>query len=416
MTSRSCALALAVVLLAIPACRRAPPAAPPPAAPAEPGPVTAQTALRPVPWPQVPPLIDGGDWASLDQAVRRNREWLERQPPEGRFVFGPREVTAGEMLAGCDQLLAWLAADPSPETLAARVAHSFEVLGSVGDREGQMLVTGYYEPVIAGSLRRTAEYRVPIYGPPKDIITVELGEFSPEYRGVRIRGRLRGRRLVPYPDRREIRQRGHLRGKEIAWARDRVDLFFVEVQGSGALRLPDGREIRIGYAGSNGRQYRSIGRLLIDRGLIPREKMSMQAIRQYLAAHPDEVNEVLDYNPSVVFFRRLKGPPVGSLGVPVTPQRTIATDHRLFPPAALAFLVSEVPAFGPDGATVAAGPLRRFVLNQDVGGAIRGPDRVDFFWGRGEEAALRAGLMKQPGRLFFLAPKPRISIPGEASP
>ena len=149
----------------------------------------------------------------------------------------------------------------------------------------------------------------------------------------------------------------------------------------------------------------SIGKLLIDQGKIERDKVSMQSIRQYLRSHPEEIDEVLDYNQSIVFFRKLEGPALGSLGVPVTPRRSIATDHRFFPRGALCFLLTEVPAMAPDGTTVAAGPLRRFVLNHDTGGAIRGTDRADFFWGRGEEATLRAGLMKQPGRLFFLVPK-----------
>ncbi|MCP4655631.1 MAG: transglycosylase [bacterium] len=364
-----------------------------------------QEALRPSSFATLPPLLDDGDWESLRQAIVHSRRWLAGRAQEERFVFGPRELTARQMLDGCDRLLGWLEADPSPEGLAARVVHGFDVLESVGGSAGEMLITGYYEPVIAGNLRRTAEYQVPVYGLPKDIIKVSLGDFSEQYRGVHLVGRLSGNRLVPYPSRREIRERAALRGKQIAWTRDRVDLFFIEVQGSGALRLPNGREMRIGYAGSNGRPYRSIGRLLIDQGKIEREKISMQSIRDYLARHPEEVTAVLDYNESVVFFRKLSGPPVGSLGVPVTPRRTIATDHRLFPQGALGFLVSEIPAMGPDGRTVGAGPLTRFVLNQDSGGAIRGTDRADFFWGRGEEAATRAGLMKQPGRLFFLAPK-----------
>ena len=153
------------------------------------------------------------------------------------------------------------------------------------------------------------------------------------------------------------------------------------------------------------RRDESVGKLLIDEGKVERERMSMQAIRAYLKAHPEEVERVLAYNESRVFFTLLDGPALGSLGQPVTPLRSIATDLSLFPRAALAFLVTELPELRPDGSVAGSEPLRRFVLNQDTGGAIRGPDRVDLFWGRGAEAELRAGLMRLPGRLFFLVPK-----------
>ena len=395
-------LGVSVVICLIAACARAPlPEAPPPE-PELPA-TTRETALQPVPFERLPVLLDDGDWQSLDLAIGRSVGWLKRRPAGTRLTFGPRQVTASTLAAALVELRGWLAEDPSPETLAARVVQAFDVLESVGD-EGDMLITGYYEPLIAGSRRRAREYAVPIYGPPGDLIRVDLGLFSERWQGLRTAGRLRGNRLVPYPDRSEIRTSG-LRAPIIAWARDKVDLFFIEVQGSGALQLPGGGELRIGYAGSNGRDYRSIGRLLIDEGKIERAKVSMQSIRAYLAANPEDVDRVLDYNRSVVFFRRLDGPPLGSLGVPVTPRRSIATDHKLFPRGALGFLVTDLPAMGEDGRTVAEGPLTRFVLNQDRGGAIRGAGRVDFFWGRGEEATERAGVMKQPGRLFFLVPK-----------
>ena len=371
----------------------------------------AEDALRPVPETLLGEFVDDGDWPSLRAAIGRSLEYLERKDPGHELTFGPRRVGAADLAAALRSLDGWLAAEPTPAELASRLSELFEPMANVGDGRGGMLVTGYYEPLIAGSLRRTSEYSVPIYSPPKDLFRIDLGEFRDEWSGRSVTGLLDGNRLRPYPDRRHIRESGRLRGREIAWARDRVDLFFVEVQGSGALVLPDGREIRIGYAGANGRQYRSIGRLLIDEGEIPRERMSMQALRAWLRDHPEQIDRVLDYNESQVFFRRLDGPPVGSLGVPVTPGRSVAADHALLPPGALGFLLTEVPGVDESGATVAEAPLRRFVLNHDTGGAIRGADRADFFWGRGEEAALRAGLMKQPGRLYFLVPRPRPAPP-----
>jgi len=373
---------------------------------------TPETALRQVSPRILREFVDDADWASLELAIERNRTWLRSQPDDLEFVYGTRRVPAARLLATFNALLGWLAEDPSPKELALRLESAFDVAVNVADGTNRMLVTGYYEPLIAGSLRRTEDFPVPVYGPPPDLFRIDLGDFGDEWSGKKVTGLLSGQRLLPYPDRREIRQSDRLRGREIAWARDAVDLFFVEIQGSGALSLPDGGELRIGYAGANGRQYRSIGKLLIDEGKIPREAMSMQALRSYLASHPEEIERILDYNESQVFFRRLDGPPVGSLGVAVTPGRSIAADHSLLPPGALGFLLTEVPGVGDDGATVAVGRLRRFVVNQDTGGAIRGAHRADFFWGRGDEAALRAGLMKQPGKLYVLIPKAVATGPG----
>ena len=352
-----------------------------------------------------PALIDnGGDgWEALRQAVAHSEEWLAGQPVGRELVFESRGVTAGEMRDALRRFREQLMTDPSPEQLADWVDTHFDVLESAGDEEGDVLVTGYYEPLIEGSRESSPEYPVPVYGVPDDLVQASLGDFRSKWDGERIAGRIEEGRMVPYWTRARIRGDSVLagRGLEIAWVRDPVDLFFVEVQGSGAIRLPDGEELRIGYAASNGRPYRSIGRLLIDEGKIPEEDISMQSIRRFLAEHPGEIRRVLNHNESFVFFRPLDTPPLGVLGVPVTPERSIATDQRIFPPGALAFLETTRPAVD----TSSAEPLRRWVLNQDTGGAIRGPGRVDFFWGRGEEAAEMAGRMKQGGRLFFLVPK-----------
>jgi len=360
-------------------------------------------ALRPAP---VPALRDDGDLASLRQAVEHSLGWLATEPPDRLLVFGPRTVTAAEQRRALEALRARLADAPPPAALAAWIVERFEVLESVGGPDGAMLVTGYYEPVIAAAEVPSAEYPVPILRVPDDLVEVSLEAFDSRWRGERISGRVEKGRLVPYWSRAEI-EAGRLaaRGLELYWARDPVDAFVLEIQGSGALRLPDGREVRVGYAAANGRPYRPIGRLLVDEGQLAREAVSLPALRAWLATHPEERARVLRYNESYVFFRRLDGSPVGHLGVPVTPGRSIATDRRLFPPGALAFLVSERPRGAPDG-RIAWIPLARFVLNQDTGGAMRGPGRVDLFWGRGDDAELAAGLMKQPGRLYFLVPRP----------
>ncbi len=350
-------------------------------------------------------LRDDGSPAALRTAIAESLTWLATRPVDERFIFGQRDVPAAQLRAALERLHARLTDDMSPEQLAARVLENFELMEAAGGEDGRVLFTGYYEPIIEASLTRTEEYATPILGPPSDLIEVPLEPFAERFKAEKVFGRLEGRRLVPYWNRAEIRN-GKLAGRnlELAWAKDPVGLFFVEVQGSGALRLPDGSERRIGYAASNGRPYRSIGSLLIQEGVIPREAMSMQALRSWLAMNPAQCHRVLDFNESYVFFRFLETAAVGSLGRPVTPGRSIATDARLFPKGALAFIQTERPV-ATQGGTVEWRPLSRFVLNQDTGGAIRGAGRVDVFWGRGPEAELAAGMMKQKGRLVFLVPR-----------
>jgi membrane-bound lytic murein transglycosylase A len=345
----------------------------------------APAGLRPTAEGQRPGLLDDGDPASLRAAIRQSLAWLDRQLPGRVFAVGPRRVTAAEQAALLRRVLALLADDPAPEALEARVLAEFDVLASAGRDDGAVLVTGYHEPVVAASERRSAAYPVPILGVREDLAS----------------GRWRDRR---YPTRAEI-EAGRLGGvaRPLAWAREPADVFVMEVEGSATLRFPDGREIRVGPAATNGRPYRSIGRLLIDEGRLTEESVSMHAIRAWLAANPAHRDRVLRHNEAVVFFRRLDGPPLGSLGVPITPGRSVAVDMRVFPPGALGFVRTERPRWV--GARPAWVPVSRFVLNQDAGGAVRGAGRVDVFWGRGADAELAASEMKQLGEYYVLAPR-----------
>jgi membrane-bound lytic murein transglycosylase A len=220
----------------------------------------------------------------------------------------------------------------------------------------------------------------------------------------KIFGRAKGEQFLPHYSRREIDEAGSLSGLglEIAWVEDPVDLFFLHIQGSGVIQLPDGNKLHVGYAGQNGRPYRSIGRMLIESGKVSREEMSMQRLRQYLNDHPQERNEIFAYNESYIFFRVNPEGPLGSLDVPVTAGRSIATDGRLFPKGALALMQTEVPIIDGTGELTGWKPVARFVLNQDTGGAIRGPQRADYYFGTGDRAGGLAGYMNRPGRLFFL--------------
>jgi membrane-bound lytic murein transglycosylase A len=334
-----------------------------------------------------PSLLDDGDPDSLRAAVAQNLGWLDRQPAGRWLAFGPRRVTAGDYAAGLRRLLMLLAGSPPAEVLEERVLAEFDVLSTVGRADGAVLLTGYHEPVVEVSDRQSAQYPVPVMGLPADFTG---GGWH--YPRLLSRAEIEAGRLGAA-------------ARPLAWARDPVDVFFMEVEGSGTLRFPDRREMRIGPAATNGHPYRSIGRLLIDEGRLTEETVSMDAIRSWLVENPSERARVLRHNPSVVFFRRLEGPPLGSLGVPLTPARSIATDARVFPPGGLAFVRTERPSRLPDG-RVGWSPVSRFVLNQDTGGAIRGPGRVDVFWGRGGDAELAASHMKQLGELYFLVPKP----------
>ncbi len=351
-----------------------------PAARAQPGQV-----LTPVPAAELPTLLDDDGVQSLRDALRQSLGWLERRG-NGRLVFGPRAVTVAEQARVFRRLLQALADDPRPEVLEARILAEFDVLRSTGRDDGAVLVTAYHEPVIDAAEMPGGEYRVPILGVPPDLF-----EYERDGRPYWSRGDIESGRVARL-------------GRPLAWARDPIDVFFMEVEGSGTLRFPDGREIRVGHAATNRRPYRSIGRLLIDEGKIDSEAMTMQTLREWLVANPAERVRILRHNESYVFFRRLPGSPVGSLGVPLTAGRSVAVDPRVFPAAALAFLRTERPRRLPDGG-VGWETLSRFVLSQDAGGAIRGPGRVDLFWGRGPEADLAASDMKQLGELYFLAPK-----------
>ncbi|MDB5692229.1 MAG: hypothetical protein JWO81_1292 [Alphaproteobacteria bacterium] len=277
-----------------------------------------------------------------------------------------------------------------PADPAAWFADNFELV-RVGD--GAAFVTGYYEPQIAASRTHDPGYDVPIYGRPPDL--VEQDAATAAATGTPRRGRLEGDTIVAYYERGEIED-GALagRGLEIAWARDPVELFFLEIQGSGRLLLPDGTIMRIGYAGQNGRDYAGIGRLMRDRGLLQPGQTSMQGIVAWLGAHPDEGRALMRENKSYVFFRELTGAgPVGALGVAVTPRGTVAADPKFVPLGAPVLLQLDRPE--------ASG----LWVVQDTGGAIKGANRFDTFWGAGEEAARIAGGMQGKGSAYILLPK-----------
>ncbi|WP_374279272.1 murein transglycosylase A [Azonexus sp.] len=262
------------------------------------------------------------------------------------------------------------------------------------------MVTGYYEPLLRGSRTRARGFEQPVRGVPDDLLTIDLSAVFPELKDKRVRGRLEGNKVVPYWSRAEIAARGErLPARTLLYVDDPVELFFLQVQGSGRVKLPDGSLVRLNYGDQNGHPYQSIGRVLVDRGELKLEEASMQGIQAWARANPARLDELLNSNPSYVFFREVpdsKGGPVGALGVPLTAERSIAVDPRSVPLGAPVFLATTRPN--------SAQPMNRLVMAQDTGGAIKGAVRADFFWGFGKEAGEQAGRMKQSGRMWVLLP------------
>lgn len=328
---------------------------------------------------------------------------------------GEQSGAWGPFLASCRALRwreAWRAvcarasqlSSPSDEAARRFLEENFipwRLANPDGTLEG--IVTGYYEPLLRGSRKRAAPYLTPLYGPPDDLLTIDLSTVNPELRGMRLRGRLEGKRVVPYYSRAEIaRGAPRLAGKEIAWVDDPIEAFFLQVQGSGRVSLEGGETLRLAYADQNGHPFQSIGRYLVEHGELKLGEASMQSIKAWAAANPKRLEALLDQNPSFIFFREvpLADPasgPIGALGVPLTAGRSIAVDPRYVPLGAPVFLATTFPA--------SDAPLNRLVLAQDTGGAIRNPVRADFYWGFGSEAGANAGRMRQQGRMWVLLPK-----------
>ena len=282
-----------------------------------------------------------------------------------------------------------------------------ELSDAKGSRSG--LITGYYEPLLKGSRTRVGPYQIPLYRTPKDLINVDLSAIYPEIKSLRLRGRLEGNRVVPYPTRAEIERKGLLAGDELLWVDDPVEAFFLQVQGSGRVQLPTGETIRVGYAEQNGYPYRSIGRYLIDKGELKPNDASMQSIKAWVAANPHRRDEVLHQNPSVVFFREITAlpnaqGPLGSMGLPLTAGRSLAVDPRFVTPGSLIYLSTRVPKPGAPPKDPGLS-FQRLMIAQDTGSAVLGAHRGDIFFGTGNEAGEVAGRMRADGRMFVLLPK-----------
>lgn len=274
----------------------------------------------------------------------------------------------------------------------------FQPWQATADGNPDGLFTGYYEASLRGSRTRSERYRYPLHARPDDLVMVQLGDFRDELKGQRIAGRVIGGNLKPYETRQQIVTGNWPHNdKVLVWVDDAVDAFFVQIQGSGVVELDDGSIMRIGYAGQNGHVYYAIGRELIKREYLTKENVSMQSIREWLAAHPDEADEIMNTNESYVFFAENAAGATGGEGVVLTPERSLAIDRSIIPYGMPVWLDAEMP----DG----QGRLQRLMMAQDTGGAIRGPVRGDVYWGYGARAETLAGPMKSKGQYWFLLPK-----------
>jgi membrane-bound lytic murein transglycosylase A len=342
----------------------------------------------------LPEFYDDMDSGSLTLAVRRNLEYLDRLPPEAVFHYGPHDFTCQQVRESQKTFLDLLSKGLDARQLSREIRKKFQVYrvtSQGGDR--RVLFTGYYEPIYEGRLVPDESFRYPLYRPPEDLIRIDLSLFSEKFKGENIVARIEGKKILPYYSRYQIEVERVLNGKglEIAWLKDPLDVTFLHIQGSARLRLPDGKDLLVHYRASNGRPYRSIGRYMIEKGFLAREEMSMQAIRKYLTENPGVLDEVLNYNPSYVFFRQVENGPVGSIDVLLTPGRSVALDSKIFPKGALGFISSQKPLVNEKGDITGWTQFSRFVLNQDSGGAIKGAGRADIFWGSGPYAELAAG-------------------------
>lgn len=343
---------------------------------------------------------------ALDAYARSCEQLVERPADQPMLPDSEFYGTVQDWLASCRRALV-IRDTATAEEARLFFRLSFQPYRVYDAEDDKGLFTGYFEPELQGSMLPDSQYAVPLYRTPDDLIRVDLGRFVDELDGRTIRGRVEESELVPYYSRAEIAA-GVLegRGLELLWVNDRVDKFFLQIQGSGRVLLQDSSVVRVGYEAQNGLPYRAIGRDLIEIGALTRENVSLQTIRQWLAENPERAGEIMERNPSYVFFRTLDqlsadDGPVGAQGVPITAERSIAVDRRFIPLGIPLWLDTEAPT--PDGKGMES--FQRVMIAQDTGGAIRGSIRGDVFWGPGDRAREIAGRMKSQGRYYVLLPR-----------
>ncbi len=353
-----------------------------------------------------PVFTDDADRDSLIRAAGHQLHSLDRRPADSVVDIGGTAVTAGRLADSLRLFLSIVNSRPTPAELAKIIEEKFTVYQAAGRRDspfGEMLITGYYQPVFAGSLSKVPPFLYPLYTRPGSLIVLN----NPHGGRPLIGRRDTAGHLLPFWTRAEIENRHILAGNELVYLEDPVDVFFLQVQGSGLIRLQDGSLRPVHISATNGREYNSIGKLLVDEHKVAKKDISMQTIRRYLHDHPAEIRQILQHNDRFVFFRWASGEPRGSMAEELTPGRSLAIDPESLPMGTVAYMISRRPIVAATGEVIGWMPLRRFVFPQDTGAAIRGPGRADIFWGSGRYAETAAGCMKESGRLYFLVKKHR---------
>lgn len=368
---------------------------------------TAASAPTLLPASQYPYFKDDLQLHGLQAALDQSLAYLRSVPASTCYNVAGTSLPAQRLIESVLFFQKLLAAAPTPKQLNQQIQNAYSVYRLDNRSSGKtrrMLITGYYQPIFKGSLERKPPYLHPLYGVPNDLAIGKSGGKKPTI------GRMQDGGIVPFWTRKEIETDNLLRGQELGWLQDPFDAFVLHVQGSGILQLPDGTVRGVHYAQSNGREYRSIGKYLVDSGRMQLADVNMDSLRQYLVDHPEEREMILHQNDSFIFFHWSRpGPAIGSLGRPLTAGRSIAADQQWYPPGALVFLDSRRPVMA-DGQVVAWEKMQRFVSVQDTGSALTGPGRVDVFWGSGESAGTEAGRMKEDGSVYLLVLNPNTHL------
>lgn len=368
---------------------------------------TAGGALAPLPPAQYPDFTDDRPIEEFARTLDQSLAYLRTVPASTCYPLADSCLPVQRLIDSALFFQQLLRTEPTPTELNRQIRNSYRVYRldtGEGKTAPRMLITGYYQPIFKASLKRQPPYLHPLHGLPTTLVVRNALSTNKKI------GRMEAGRLVPFWTRREIDTGDLLRGQELAWLRDPFDAFVLHVQGSGMLELPDGTVRGVHYAHSNGRQYRSIGKYLVDTGRMELAEVNMDSLRHYLNQHPEEREQILHHNDSYIFFSWSQpGPAIGNLGQPLTAGRSLAADQQWYPPGALVFVDSRRPEVTGDNG-VEWQRMRRFTSVQDTGSALTGPGRVDLFWGSGEPAGSEAGRMKEDGQVYLLVLNPDLQM------